>query len=474
MRTTPSIELHSYGGRQSADARVVVPTSIDALRRHILEANSSGRQLAFRGSGGSLHDQALHDDLVVCTPEMPRIGTVVGDSLHATAALHTGKALALARESGWLPPVLPTSSRLSLGGVLASDTLSRASMAWGKFSSTVRSIDVIVGDGTSITARRDAAPGTLEHRLFRALPGSLGGLAYVSAMELDLMRLPGPGARVESEPQPFSSFEGAVDSMVLDFAARPEHPDASSPLTWFVLTDRGGAISFRSRYVAEDRPLAPLAVHQPHSRLNRLGHLAAALPGWTEFGARALARSAAAHKGAYVDTLEGFTFMMDGNWAMRDSLARLGLDVWVLQQSFVIPVVPGDDPGRAIKAFVGSALDEGPRHGVSTSVMDVLMAPSDGALLSSTRHAAGAVVSLAYMGLGPAKHQRVVDTFRALARRSADLGGRVHLAKHAHAEPDVLQSMYGPALDEYAALKDEVDPRGVFGGRLIRRLLAGR
>lgn len=470
---SPSV-LSSYGGREHAETFVVSPTSVDEVQACIARASASGRKLAFRGSGGSLHDQALHDDMVLSSASLPRLGSVGGDVLVATAPLLTGEALSIATTTGQMPPVLPTSGRLSLGGVLASDTVCRASQLWGKFSASVRSADVILGDGRRMVVGRRSAPGSLEDRLFRALPGSMGGLGYVARMELDLLDLPGPGARVESEPEAHDDFESAMDAMVGDYLARPAHPTADSPFSWVVFTDRGEGILLRSRYVDGARALSPLAVHRPYSLINRLGHLAAALPGWAALGARALERSAELRDRPYVDSLEGFTFMMDGNWAMRDALARFGLDVWVLQQSFVLPVVEGDDPASHIKAFLARALEEGPRHGVSSSVMDALMVPPDEAILSSTRGSGGAVISMAYMGFRGDKHSRVVEVFRSLAQHACELGGRVHLAKHAHADPDVLQEMYGEALAHYETLKSEVDPRDVLGGRFLRRLLAGQ
>lgn len=51
----------------------------------------------------------------------------------------------------------------------------------------------------------------------------------------------------------------------------------------------------------------------------------------------------------------------------------------------------------------------------------------------------------------------------------ADAGGRVYLAKDSRLRPELLAAMY-PRLDEFRALRAELDPRGAFVSDLARRL----
>jgi decaprenylphospho-beta-D-ribofuranose 2-oxidase len=62
-----------------------------------------------------------------------------------------------------------------------------------------------------------------------------------------------------------------------------------------------------------------------------------------------------------------------------------------------------------------------------------------------------------------------LEITRLLDRRVADAGGRVYLATDARLSRSAFTAMYGQ-LDEWRAVRERLDPRGVFCSDLGRRL----
>jgi decaprenylphospho-beta-D-ribofuranose 2-oxidase len=69
----------------------------------------------------------------------------------------------------------------------------------------------------------------------------------------------------------------------------------------------------------------------------------------------------------------------------------------------------------------------------------------------------------------PASSRGLGELFRSLDRLVLDAGGRHYLSKDAHATPEAIREGY-PRLDEWKAVRDRVDPDGVFRSDLARRV----
>jgi decaprenylphospho-beta-D-ribofuranose 2-oxidase len=63
----------------------------------------------------------------------------------------------------------------------------------------------------------------------------------------------------------------------------------------------------------------------------------------------------------------------------------------------------------------------------------------------------------------------LVEFLRALDRLVLERGGRVYLAKDATTTAAAFRAMY-PRLDEFRAMKERLDPRGILSSSLARRL----
>ena len=69
----------------------------------------------------------------------------------------------------------------------------------------------------------------------------------------------------------------------------------------------------------------------------------------------------------------------------------------------------------------------------------------------------------------PGGTRGLADLLYGLDRVVLDAGGRHYFAKDAHTTPEAVRRGY-PRLDEWKAIRDQVDPRGLWQSDLGRRL----
>ena len=251
--------------------------------------------------------------------------------------------------------------------------------------------------------------------------------------------------------------------------SRGRRADAS--VLWALSDPNGRASVLRSRYVPGDCPLDPFFLHQPDTVIHSLGQLVSASRAWMDVGWKLTWKLVRRRGEPFVDDINGFTFMMDGNWRTRAWAARCGLAIWLLQQSYVLPIRAEDaDPGAAAKRFLDRLSKEVHDRRIKIGVIDILTCPADNTVLTSVEGTGGVVVSLAVHGVSRHDAANVVELFRRLGRICAEEGGCIHLVKHVHAEPEVLRHMYRAPLAAFLEHKHALDPQGVLRNAFLERL----
>jgi FAD/FMN-containing dehydrogenase len=137
----------------------------------------------------------------------------------------------------------------------------------------------------------------------------------------------------------------------------------------------------------------------------------------------------------------------------------------IVQQSFVVPVAAaGELVAQARRRFAAA--------GVVPMLSDVLYCPADAAWLSATLGRGGFVVSFAFSPRTAGRHARIGAALAQLSAMCRQLGGRVRLCKHVHAERDDLDAMYGDALSRFLQLKRRLDPDDALRNDFFERVLA--
>ncbi len=460
--------LRSYGGLHEARASVVRPSSVAELRDVLVRASREGRRVAVRGGGQSIDDRSLGGDLVVSTE---RLDAVDVDEARAEVTVGPGAtwgAILRRLPAGLVPHVVVTTSAATAGGTLTAGCISRFSPCFGREPRHVRSFDLMTASGAVIRC----TPGGENADVFAAVTAGIGYLGVITRITyalLDLRHLlagrpAGVGLAVETHVRRHASFESMAGEL-LDALPSPDAPEA----VYAVASVDGTGAVHRSRYVAGGGPLRPL----PISRRPSPARLALEGLMWPEavgqamwkviFGGYYRVRS------SFTDDLFGFTFCMDTNERATSLYRRLGGELYLAQQTFLIPGSPADREASIarVSAFMREAARRLCGQGTPPTLFDVLyIAGEEG------RYAGSFAVTAAFVATDRARVEAIGRCLTGLAALCRRVGGYVHLVKNVHARPEDLAAMHAPRLAQHFAVRRRLDPRGVMRNDFFDRIFA--
>lgn len=146
--------LSSWGRAVEARARVVRPekeaTAIQAV------AEQPSRTVIPRGAGRSYGDASLNEDGVVTFGRLDRLLAFDprGGTVTCEAGVTLGEIVDHLLPRGFLPPVLPGTRHVTVGGAIASDVHGKNHVSAGAFSSCVRSFRLATPTGKTLTCSR--------------------------------------------------------------------------------------------------------------------------------------------------------------------------------------------------------------------------------------------------------------------------------------------------------------------------------
>jgi delta24-sterol reductase len=172
---------------------------------HLYETKTAFR--IYHGSTNSTRTANFDRDAIVDISSLNHVLSI--DQKKRTALVEPNVPMdALVRETrkaGLLPPVVMEFPGITVGGGFVGSAGESSSFKHGFFDRTVLSAEVVLADGTLVTA----SP-TKNERLFEGLRGSFGTLGVLTMVELQLLPLK---AMVEVTYHPTSSFEAATSKM---------------------------------------------------------------------------------------------------------------------------------------------------------------------------------------------------------------------------------------------------------------------
>jgi decaprenylphospho-beta-D-ribofuranose 2-oxidase len=481
-------KLTTYSGEEVL-CRVRTASSPDELRDCLREARRRGWRVSVRAGQMAFDTQALSEGMVIQLEGFDAIGPVDNGRITVGANAPWGRILEAARQAGYVPYVMVSTEFATAGGTLSSDCLSRFSPTCGKEGNHVERFSLMTLDGKVVECSR-----TENHDLFAGVISGFGCLGVVLEVTYRLLHVGFSNIVVETTFTPFEGLRGLAHALVTTVedvrtkhvAAAPTQLDALAQLTAadahavssvVTLNDKRKGFVMRSRYVnGDDHPLHPSPFHEPKSVFQRTLQFFAIFRAPRHFGFWLTLNVFLAKRTTSVDELQGFTFFEGGNDAVRRFLRGLSFRMGIRQQTFVVPLVPGD--AAATRDKLADFLEETERllleHDVDPTLIDVLYIPNDaneGFVLSSNHALSGYAVTLTFEDLWSPDFPEEDRMLARLSEVCERTGGRVHLVKNVRASTATLARMYAWGVERLKALKEKVDPGHLLTSAFLRRVL---
>jgi decaprenylphospho-beta-D-ribofuranose 2-oxidase len=437
--------LTGWGRTSPSQAFVTSPGEVSRLQEII--AAQPARGLVARGAGRSYGDAAQNAGGYVLSPvTASRIELdAAAASVQVSASTTFTELLAYLVPRGLLPPVLPGTRHLSVGGAVAADVHGKNQHVDGSISAWIDEIDLIDGE----SKRRTLVPGSSE---FRATVGGMGLTGVILAVRLRLLPISSTALQVTTRRLPdLDALLAAMDASTSQYAVAWIDPSGSRrSLGRGVLdcgdhladpgpADSGPADAGGLAYRAGRAPRAPALPFCPFTPLT-----ARAFNGlWYRTAARELTGPV---------PLARYFHRLDAVAQWNRALGPRGF----LQYQFMVP--------RQADTMISEVLTTLRRHHAAPFLGTLKrFGPGSGSYLSFPGPGWSLAVDLP---TGRRDPRPVLDQ---LDRRVAELGGRVYLAKDARLRADTFAAMYD-RLGAWRAARERLDPRGVFCSDLGRRL----
>ncbi|HYC63205.1 MAG TPA: FAD-binding oxidoreductase [Reyranellaceae bacterium] len=430
----------AWGRAHSVQERTARPLSRDEAVASI--AGREGQRVLARGLGRSYGDVALNDGgLVLDMTGMDRLlafdpatGVLECEAGVSLDALMQWLATQSSPEGHWLPPVMPGTRFVTVGGAIANDVHGKNHHAWGTFGEHVLSIVLARSDGSVVQL------GPADD-LFRATVGGMGLTGLVLGATLQLRRV--PSLWLETEHLAMANLDAF-------FALSDESSDSwEYTVGWFdSLKASGRGIFTRARHAATERPPPPLGL--PRLRVPFVPRISAVQPLTARvfnmlYAGRFLGQSPVRRTLPIYGALFPLDAVLDWN--------RLYGAAGFYQYQCVVPKAAAREASAALLQRIAAS-----NAGSSLTVIKTFADRPPAGLMSFACE--GTTLALDFPNHGPGTLS-LLDTLDDVV---ADVAGRVYPAKDGRVGADRFRAGY-PEVDRFAAF---IDP--AFSSGFARRV----
>ncbi|MFC8130090.1 FAD-binding protein [Streptomyces sp. NPDC057302] len=448
MATSEAVSMAGWGRTAPSTARLIRPRSPEEAVAALQACGERGG--IARGLGRAYGDAAQNaGGAVLDMTGMDRVHAIDADAgtvlCDAGVSLH--RLMEVLLPLGWFVPVTPGTRYVTVGGAIGADIHGKNHHGSGSFSRHVMAVELLTADG-EVQAVERGTP------LFDATAGGMGLTGVILAATLQLQPVETSLMTVDTERAT------DLDDLMARLTATDHRYRYS--VAWIDLLARGASMG---RAVLTRGDHAPLDALSPRARRAPLTFRPGQLPPAPRFlpegllGRKSVGlfnelwyRKAPRLRVGELQKMSTFFHPLDGVPHWNRVYGRGGF----VQYQFVV----GYGKEESLRRIVRRISERG-----CPSFLAVLKRFGEGDPGWLSFPMPGWTLALDI----PANMPGLGAFLDGLDEEVAASEGRVYLAKDSRLRPETLAAMY-PRLDDFRALRAEIDPRGVFRSDLSRRL----
>ena len=443
--------LHGWGRTAPTIAQLVTPRDAEDVAETVRTAGDRG--VIARGLGRSYGDPAQNaGGVVLDMPGLSRIHAIDPDTgvADVDAGVSLDQLMRAALPLGLWVPVLPGTRQVTIGGAIGADVHGKNHHTKGSFGNHVEWLALVTADGSV----RELTPSGPDSELFWATVGGMGLTGVIVRARVRLHRTESAYFVVDTDRT--DDLDG-----LLELLTDGSDDTYGYSAAWFDTTATGarmgrsvltrGSLATVDQLPAKLRsePLkfdAPQLLTFPDVFPNGLANKLS-LTAFSELWFR----KAPKRQRGSVQNITAFYQVLDvfGDWN------RVYGSKGFLQYQFVVPMRAETELRRILEKIAASP------HKSGLNVFKRFGAGNDAPLSFPTK---GWTITVDFpIANGLSRFCTELDEMVLAA------GGRLYLAKESRTSPEAFAAGY-PRFAEWKAIRDGVDPAGVFASDMSRRL----
>lgn len=454
----------AWGGASSTLGYVYRPVNLEQLREVYEAARQSGRSIGLRGTGNSYGDATLNNNNI--TLDMSRMNRILewnpeSGRIRVEPGVTIQRLWEYTIEDGWWPPVVPGTSRPTIGGCAGMNVHGKNASKVGPIGDHIYEFEIMLPSGEVVTCSREQ-----NSDLFYAAIGGFGMLGTFTSITLNLKRIYSGLINVEAIASP------NLEEMFAQFNKLLPYSDY---LVGWIDSFAGGKSLGRGQihkanYLApgeDPYPEQTLRVDHQHIGDTLLGVIPRSImwrlmrPFLNNLGARFAFMgkywfSALKSGSKFQESHVAFHFLLDYAPHWKKAYGPGGL---IQYQSFI----PAE---TALNAF-SEMLELCQRRGLQNYLTVLKRHRPDDFLIS---HGVDGYSLAMDFKITPRRRPRIVQLAKEMDQIVLAAGGRFYFAKDSTLRPEVVGAYLGQEnVQQFLRLKEQYDPETLLQTNLWRR-----